>query len=66
MPSRDYRIYKINQAGKILGTALIYSANADDPVLRLAQQLRSINEGVSIWQEARLVQELGPKAAAPD
>ena len=63
MPSRDYRIYKIDSAGKILGAALVYSAPADDAVLQLAKQMRSIREGVSVWQEARLVLELGPKAA---
>ena len=66
MPSRDYRIYRIDRAGRVLGAALIYSASADDAVVRVASQLRSIKEGVSVWQEARLVQELEPKAANPD
>lgn len=66
MPSRDYRIYRINRAGSVLGAALIYSASADHIVVRVARRLRSAKEGVSVWQEARLVQELGPEPAAGD
>ena len=66
MPSRDYRIYRIDRAGRILGAAAdLLSVRGRCRSCASRSQLRSINEGVSVWQEARLVQELEPKAANP-
>ena len=60
MMRRDYRIYKIDDAGRMLGAPVIYSARSDETALGFALQTRADHEGISVWQAGRLVQEFGP------
>lgn len=60
MTTRDYRIYKVDEAGRLLGAPTIYAAESDQAALSFAMQLRADDAGVSVWQAGRLVLELGP------
>ena len=60
MAKRDYRIYKTDRIGRIVGSPVVYPAKADAVACRFAQQLVSEQDGVSVWQAGRLVQEDGP------
>ena len=60
MTKRDYRIYKIDDAGQMLGAPVIYSARSDEIALGFAMQMKADREGISVWQAGRLVQEFGP------
>jgi hypothetical protein len=44
----------------MLGAPVVYPAGNDEVALGFAMQLKSDDEGISIWQAGRLVQEYGP------
>ena len=59
MARQDYRIYKVDVAGRIVGSPVIYPAEGDVVALKFAQLLASDWDGASVWQAGRLVQEVG-------
>lgn len=57
---RDYKIYKVDRSGQMLGAPVVYPAGNDKIALGFAMRLKSGDEGICIWQAGRLVQEYGP------
>ena len=60
MTRRDYKIYKVDRSGQMLGAPVVYPASRDEVAVGFAMQLKLDDEGISVWQAGRLVQEYGP------